>query len=114
MSQLGLEISVDTLSTGEKKLSDIAVLISIIRMVKRKYPHLNIFMLDEVLSSLDSDKIYDVIGVLKNTSQELKMNIFIINHNPLPIDHFNTKISIEKKDGFSDMTIEKLDEATGD
>jgi DNA repair exonuclease SbcCD ATPase subunit len=107
---LGVEISVDTLSTGEKKSVDLAVLISIIRMLKRKFPHLNIFMLDEVLSSLDSDKIYDVIGVLKNTAKEMNMNIFIINHSPLPVEHFDCKIEIYKNDGFSDLKIEKLNE----
>ncbi|HPI82394.1 MAG TPA: AAA family ATPase, partial [Candidatus Paceibacterota bacterium] len=51
LNHLGIEVNVETLSTGEKKRVDLAVLISIIRMLKRKYPSLNIFMLDEVLSS---------------------------------------------------------------
>src|ERR1035437_8248564 len=103
-----MNISVETLSTGEKKSCDLAVLISIMRMLKRKYPTLNIFMLDEVLSSLDSDKIYDVVGILKNTAKELNMNIFIINHSLLPIEFFDKKIEIEKKDGFSDLVITDL------
>lgn len=108
MQHLGIDISVDTLSTGEKKSVDLAVLISIIRMLKRKYPELNIFMLDEVLSSLDSDKIYDVIGILQKTSKELNMNIFIINHSPLPIEYFDWLVEIEKNAGFSDMKITQL------
>lgn len=109
LKQLGLEISVDTLSTGEKKRVDLAVLISIIRMLKRKYPSLNIFMLDEVLSSIDGDGIYDIIGLLQNISKEMNINIFIINHTPLPIEHFDFKIEITKDAGFSDMTIEELE-----
>jgi DNA repair exonuclease SbcCD ATPase subunit len=109
LQHLGIEIGVDTLSTGEKKISDIAVLISIIRMVKRKYPQLNIFMLDEVLSSLDGDKIFDVLGVLKNASVELNMNIFLIHQTPLPIEFFSHKIEIEKNAGFSDLVITVLD-----
>jgi len=107
--QLGLEISVDTLSTGEKKRVDLAVLISIIRMLKRKYPSLNIFMLDEVLSSIDGDGIYDIIGLLQNISKEMNINIFIINHSPLPIEHFDFKIQISKNAGFSDIEIEELE-----
>jgi len=110
MHHLGFEIGVDTLSTGEKKLADITVLISIIRMLKRKYPQLNIFMLDEVLSSLDGDKIFDVLGVLKNSAKELNMNIFVINHSILPIEFFSHKIEIEKNNGFSDLIITHLDE----
>ena len=109
LHHLGIEISVDTLSTGEKKSVDLAVLISVIRMLKRKYPGLNIFMLDEVLSSLDNDKIYDVLGILRNTSKEMNMNIFVINLSPLPIEYFNFLIEIEKNDGFSDLKITKLD-----
>ena len=109
LQHLGLEVNVDTLSTGEKKSVDLAVLISIIRMLKRKYPALNIFMLDEVLSSLDGDKIHDVLGVLKNTAQELNMNIFVINHSHLPVEYFKHKIEIEKRDGFSNLKITELD-----
>lgn len=107
--QLGLEIGVDTLSTGEKKRVDLAVLISIIRMLKRKYPALNIFMLDEVLSSIDGDGIYDIIGLLQSISKEMNINIFIINHSPLPIEHFDFKIQISKNAGFSDLEVEELD-----
>ncbi len=110
LNQLGIEVSVETLSTGEKKRVDLAVLISIIRMLKRKYPSLNIFMLDEVLSSIDGDGIYDIIGILQKTAKELSMNIFIINHAPLPLEYFSYRMEIEKNAGFSDLIIEKLDE----
>ena len=110
LQHLGIDINVETLSTGEKKRVDLAVLISIIRMLKRKYPTLNIFMLDEVLSSIDGDGIYDIIGLLQKTAKEMMINIFIINHSPLPIEYFDYKIDILKKDGFSDMEIEKLGE----
>ncbi len=109
IEHLGIEINVETLSTGEKKRVDLAVLISIIRMLKRKYPSLNIFMLDEVLSSVDGDGIYDIIGLLQKTAKELSMNIFIINHSPLPIEYFSYKITIEKNDGFSDLIIENIE-----
>ena len=110
LEHLGIDINVETLSTGEKKRVDLAVLISIIKMLKRKYPLLNIFMLDEVLSSIDGDGIYDIIGLLQKTAKELMMNIFIINHAPLPIEHFDYKIDISKNDGFSDLTLEILGE----
>lgn len=109
MQHLGLDVNVETLSTGEKKRVDLAVLISIIRMIKRKYPTLNIFMLDEVLSSIDGDGIYDIIGLLQKTAKELNLNIFVINHSPLPIEYFDYRIEINKKDGFSDLKLEKFE-----
>ena len=110
LEHLGIDISVETLSTGEKKRVDLAVLISIIRMLKKKYPNLNIFMLDEVLSSIDGDGIYDIIGLLQKTAKELNINIFIINFSPLPIEYFDFRIQIDKNAGFSDLYIEKLNE----
>lgn len=110
LEHLGIDINVETLSTGEKKRVDLAVLISIIRMLKRKYPSLNIFMLDEVLSSIDGDGIYDIISLLQRTAKEMKMNIFIIHQSPLPVEYFSYRIEIQKNAGFSDLVIEKLDE----
>lgn len=109
LQHLGIDVNVETLSTGEKKRVDLAVLISIIRMLKRKYHNLNIFMLDEVLSSIDGDGIYDIIGLLRKTAKELAINIFIINHSTLPIEYFDYKIEVTKKDGFSDLIVEKLE-----
>jgi DNA repair exonuclease SbcCD ATPase subunit len=110
LTHLGLDINVSTLSTGETKRVDLAVLISIIRMLKRKYPSLNIFMLDEVLSSIDGDGIYDILGILQKTAKEMSLNIFIINHSVLPIEYFSYRIDVKKIDGFSEIQIEELGE----
>ena len=66
-------------------------------------------MLDEVLSSIDGDGMYDIIGMLQRTAKELSMNILIINHSPLPVEYFSYKIEISKNAGFSDLTFEKLE-----
>lgn len=111
LEHLGIPINEGTLSTGEKKRVDLAVLISIIRMLKRKYPRLNIFMLDEVLSSIDSNGIYDIIGMLQKTAKELNMHIFIVNHSPLPVEFFSWVIEVNKNNGFSDITITNLEDS---
>lgn len=108
IEQLGIKLSPDTLSTGEKKRADLAVLISIIRMMKRKFPRLNMFMLDEVLSSIDADGILDIISFLQKTAKELNINIFIVNHTVLPIEYFDKKITINKVDNFSNLLIENI------
>jgi DNA repair exonuclease SbcCD ATPase subunit len=108
LRHLGYEISVDTLSTGEKKRVDIAILISIMRMLKRKYPQLNLFMLDEILSSIDADGRFDFCQILFKLSKELKLNIFIVDHSVLPSEYFTQRIDIFKDNGFSDYTIESF------
>lgn len=108
IEHLGHEISPSTLSTGERKKLDFAILIAIIKMMKIKFQGLNLIFLDEIFSSLDSDAIHHVLEILSDVCKEYKMNIFVINHSPLPVEIFDYKISVEKNDGFSDMTIEKI------
>lgn len=108
LQHLGIDINVKTLSTGEKKKVDLAVLVSIIRMLKRKFPNLNTFMLDEVLSSVDGDALYDIIDLLQKTSKEMNIHIFIVSHTVLPVEYFDKKILVNKNDGFSDIEIVDL------
>jgi DNA repair exonuclease SbcCD ATPase subunit len=110
VTHLGLDIDPSSMSTGETKKANICILISFLRLMKRKYPNLNIFMLDEVLSSLDADSVYDVIVLLRAISKELKINILIISHNLLPSEFFSYVINLEKNNGFSDFTISNLNE----
>lgn len=106
--QLGEEIPTDTLSTGERKKVDVAVICSIIKMLKRKYPQINLLCLDETLSSLDYDSCVDIIKFLQQIAQEMQMNIFIVSHNLLPLDAFDVKIDINKNNGFSDFVVNYL------
>ena len=110
LTHLGIEISPETLSTGEHKRVDLAVLVAVMRMIKMKFPNLNTFTLDEVLSSIDINGIYEIIKFLQQTSKELNINIFIVTHTQqLPLEFFNYKIEIFKNNGFSDLDIVKLD-----
>ena len=102
-----MDIPIYTLSTGEEKRANIAILVTILRIIKMKYPNLNIFELDEVISTIDLEGIDDILDFLKKTSDELNLNIFIVNHNILPIDYFDYVVYIKKTDGFSDMEFKK-------
>lgn len=109
INHLGVNISQDTLSTGERKRVDLAVLVSIIRLMKRKYPHLNMFMLDEVLASIDQDGISDIIHFMRETAKDLHINIFIVNHSPLPVEYFDRIMYIDKVDSFSEINIDVIE-----
>lgn len=97
------EISTSTLSTGETKKVDLAVLISIIKIIKFKYPNINLICLDETVSSIDSESCLDIIKVLQRVSNEMKLNMLIVSHVQLPIEFFNKRIEVEKITGFSDL-----------
>lgn len=104
----GTEVSVDTLSTGESKKVDFAVLLAFIRLLKIKYPGANVLFLDEIFSSVDGDGIYHILKILRETVKEYGMNIFVISHYPLTYTEFDYKVEIGKNNGFSSFTLEKV------
>lgn len=105
---LGEEISHGTLSTGEMKKVDFAVLIAVIKLMKIRFSSVNILFLDEIFSSVDPDGVHSILNTLRKLSDDLGMNIFVINHAPMPTEIFDYKIEIAKKSNFSDISFDKI------
>lgn len=103
LTDLGNEINTETLSMGEHKRVDLAVLCSIFKLIKRKYPTINIFALDEVLSSIDPTNSAEILKFLKEFSEEMKVNIYVISHVSMSEDLFDDCIEIFKELRFSDI-----------
>jgi DNA repair exonuclease SbcCD ATPase subunit len=108
ITHLGEEVSPKTLSTGEKKKADFAIIMALIKMMKVRFPTLNVLFLDEIFSSVDGDGVYHILGILNDTIKEVKMNAFVINHTVLPSELFDKKIEISKVSGFSEISIEVI------
>jgi DNA repair exonuclease SbcCD ATPase subunit len=106
---LGEEISPNTLSTGEMKKVDFAVLIAIIKLMKIRFASVNILFLDEIFSSVDPDGVHSILTTLRKLSDDLGINIFVINHAPMPTEIFDYKTEIVKKNSFSELCFEVLD-----
>lgn len=98
---LGEEINPLTMSTGERKKVDFAIVLSIIKIIKLRWPELNLLFLDELLSSIDGAGIYDILKILKNFSKEYNFNTFVINHSELPLELFDQRFIIYKENSFS-------------
>lgn len=109
ITSLGEEINPKTLSTGERKKADFVIIIAMIKLLKLRFPSLNILFLDEIFSSVDFEGIYNILDILHKTIQEINLNTFVINHTVLPSELFDKKIEIVKRNGFSEFTIEDLD-----
>lgn len=107
ISHFGIEVSPDTLSTGEMKKVDFAVLLAVIRMMKMKYPFLNLLFLDEIFSSIDHAGQLDIVDLLGKMVKELNMNIFVISHYPLSLTAFDYTINVTKDSGFSTFDVIK-------
>lgn len=99
----GETINIETLSAGERKKVDMCVLCSLIRIIKHKYPTINIIGLDETISSLDYESSVSVLKYLKRMSEELGVNILIVSHTTLDESLFDKRLFVDKIDGFSDI-----------
>lgn len=109
INHLGEEINPMTLSTGERKKADFIVIIAIIKILKLRFPQLNLLFLDELLSSVDQDGVYNILKILAQVIKENKLNTFVINHTQLPREVFDKEIHIYKDNGFSKFEIVKID-----
>lgn len=108
LSEFGVDVSFTTLSTGERKRIDFAIVLALIKVMKIKFNNLNILFLDEIFSSIDYDGILDILKILNEYKKELNLNIFLINHSYLQDEYFDLKINVIKQNKFSNLFIEKL------
>jgi len=109
INHLGEDINPMTLSTGERKKADFIIIIAIIKILKLRFPQLNLLFLDELLSSVDHDGVYNILKILNQVIKENKINTFVINHSVLPHEIFDKKLQIYRENGFSKFTIENID-----
>lgn len=101
LQYLGRDIKPQSLSIGEHKKVDLTVLCSLLKMVKRKYPQLNLVCLDETVSSLDYVSSANIIRYLKEISSEMGLNIFIVSHTTLDENLFDEHLHVNKVNSYS-------------
>jgi len=109
INHLGEEINPLTLSTGERKKADFIIIIAIIKILKLRFPQLNLLFLDELLSSVDADGVHNILKILSQVIKDSKINTFVINHTVLPHELFDKKIQIYRENGFSKLEIEVIE-----
>ncbi len=108
INHLGSDINPMTLSTGERKKADFIIIIAIIKLMKLRFPQLNILFLDEIFSSVDADGVHNILRILSKVIKENNINTFVINHTVLPHEIFDKKLEIYRENGFSKFTIETI------
>jgi len=99
--QFGSLIESDSLSTGENKRVNIAILIAYLKLIRTK-KHINILFLDEVFSSIDIEGIDSILTLLKSFANEYNINIFVVHHAILNQEMFDRILKINK-DVFSSI-----------
>lgn len=108
VNSLGEEINPRSMSTGERKKADFIIIIALLKLLKVRYPSLNLLFLDEIFSSVDSPGIYEIIKILNEVSKENKLNTWVINHTELPTELFDKRVEAIREGGFSKLKIETV------
>lgn len=101
IEQFGQSIEHDSLSTGETKKINIAIMIAYLKLIRTKRA-MNILFLDEVFASIDVEGIYAILELLKSFANEYNINIFLVHHSILSAEYFDRLIRINK-DIFSEI-----------
>ena len=109
ISHLGNEISVETLSAGEKNKTNFVVLMAVLRLMKMRFPAINILFLDEIFANIDAEGIYNVLKILKKNSTEMNLNTFVISHtHSIPTELFDYQMDVKKIEGFSTLNLKHV------
>lgn len=101
IKHLGNPVEHDSLSTGETKKINIAILIAYLKLIRTK-KHINILFLDEVFSSIDMEGVESILDLLKDFAANYNINIFVVHHAIMNQEYFDRIIRINK-DIFSTM-----------
>jgi DNA repair exonuclease SbcCD ATPase subunit len=102
----GKEVSVKTISVGQKKILDFAILIAITKILKLKYPSINLIFYDEIFSSIHPTNRVTILDIIdKEIRQKLGMNVIVVSHSHLPEAYFEKYIEVYRDTNFSCLRV---------
>ncbi len=102
---LGMDISPESLSTGQRKKMNLIVLLSFIELIKLKHNNMNVMFLDEIFSGLDKRNVYMAIEILREYADKYNMTIFVVSHESLPEEFFDERIDVTMPNHFSEIKV---------
>lgn len=112
--RFGEEVSsLPTVSTGQKKMINCAILLAITVILKMKYRSTNVVFYDEMFSSLDPDNRATLLEIVKSLCcDQLGIHSIIVAHNYLPSPYFGYIIKVLNRNNFSSIDVVTRDEYT--
>lgn len=109
LKDMGIKVPVETLSDGEMTRVDIVVLCSLFKLLKLRYPSINILSIDELVSFLDVNNSQILLKFLKQFAVELNLNIFVVSHVNIDTEYFDRCIEVTRGPvGFAQLNEENL------
>lgn len=109
IKEMGIKVPVETLSDGEMTRVDLVVLCALFKLLKCRYPSVNILSIDELISFLDVENSQDLLRFLKEFANDMRLNIFVVSHVNIDTEYFDRCIEVSRGPaGFSETREENL------
>lgn len=106
----GKEVQLKSISKGQGDILNCATIFALTKVLKMKYGNFNVVFYDEIFSSLAADKRPLMLQLLQRMSEEMDLQIFVVNHSYLPSQIFDKIYHIEEQNGFSRLNIMNVDD----
>lgn len=105
--KLGKEVSAGTLSNGEKRIGNIMIMLTLMKVFKLKnHVEFNTLFMDEVLDSgINGALLESVYYFIKNIAKQEKMRVYLISHREEIKEKTKETILVTKSRGISTVEI---------
>lgn len=107
MTEWGVEIDPDTLSTGEGKRVNLIIMLAYLKIMSMKRGT-NLLILDELFAGIDLDGVDYVLKLLKKYANDSNVNIVIVHHSEMNKSMFDRILKVNKIQ-YSFIEDEKID-----
>jgi DNA repair exonuclease SbcCD ATPase subunit len=102
--RFGKPAKLKSISTGQRKMVDAAILMSITQLLVEKYNSINVVFYDEIFSSLHVKNVSIMLQVLKKIMcTKLGLNVFVINHSYMASAQFDRILEVVSVNNFSEV-----------
>lgn len=109
--RFGKQVSTSSISTGQTKMIDSAIIFTITKFLISKCGGINIVFYDEIFSSLHTSAVSMMMEIIhRELKEEMKLHVFLVNHSFISSSFFNNIFELEMVDHFSRLQIKSIDE----
>lgn len=106
----GKEVSLGSISTGQKKKINFSILMAITLVLINRYGNINIIFYDEIFSSVDEESRIVVLNkVRKYLVDDLGIHVILVNHFYFPSNYFDKYALVQTEGDFSEIEFKEPD-----
>ena len=102
----GETIPISSLSTGQKKVIDMVIILAFVKTFVSQI-EFNVFFMDELMGNIDAD-LRDIMCILLKETLDEHDVMFLISHSPINHQYIDGVIKVTRTQGLSHYSIENL------